>query len=408
MQACLSFVVEFSHFNESLKAHDHLSIIQTIWRMIILPLLAPNNSHQLLKAAHSFIFGCLRLPHVFHSYFMMNDFLIFRKEEVYFILKKVMESTQRLVLQFKDENVSHAMQGLWFDCTVLLPSFKAPATAEHGKDEPETVQEQRDPLFNKVLYVFKREVSESTVKDHQNSLIYNNRDNSMISEFFFRLSNLVCSLDEVCLAEIVTRMDKFQEETFACLFTTALKLLQVLSNDAKKVFRFLNIQFKLREECLDLFPPKSLLLHGLEFAFNAILGDRGISACNLQATIVDKIKMPFDPRFSSFVEGFEYHTSSEALDSLARVKTLSYSHLSLDSNLYEASIQERHIDFIRQNLLLIVDSNCMVRNQEFLSLLSYLCSYFRLHQGVTSFLSFLVPFHHLGRIQKELQTAQRT
>lgn len=363
-----------------------------LWRVIILPLLTSPRSPAVLRAAHAFVFSSLQLPHFFNRYFMMNDFLIFRKEEVYFILKKVMESTQKAVLPLKDESVSQVINGLWFDCSVLLPGFKSPPVYETCKEESESSSEQLDALFNKVIYVFKREISESKVTDHQNSLIYNNRDNTLIAEFFLKLGNLILSLDEVSLADLITRMDKFQQETFECIHSVSFKLLALFKNDVKKLFTFFGLCFKFKDS---VESPKSFQLKvtsSLEYAFRTIIKKDGLQPAALSVFIAEKMKMSLDPNFDESIESFNYMRSSDKVLSSPRVKQLGESSFPLDNGAYEASIQERHMDFIKQNIVLIVDSNCMVRTQEFFRLLNHLCSYFRLHLGIPSFFEFLEDF----------------
>lgn len=317
-------------------------------------------------------------------------------------MKKVMESTQKIVHQIKDENVSQAIGGLWFDCSLFLPGFSVTPAKEMIKEDNDNSHEQANSLFNKIIYVFKREVFGSTVKDHQNSLIYNNRDNSLISEFFFKLGNLILDLDEICLSDLIIRMDKFQEETFECIYFTALKLHQMFRNDINKVFEFFNIKIKMKENCMDQNQFAPSLLHSLEFSFEKIMADYEIPYVQLATFITEKMKLPFDQTFRDKVETFSYGRSSEKISDNARAKVLTDSSIPIDNNLYEASIQERHVDFIRQNILLIVDSNCMIRTQEFFGLISHLCSFFRLHLGVPCFLEFLDNFRKSFNLPKGL------
>lgn len=343
----------------------------------------------LLRVVQQFVFGCLRLPHFFHSYFMTNDFLIFRQEEVYQTLVKVMQSTQKIVMSTKAEVLPQVMHGLVFDCYVFLPEFRdSPQT-----DQIDSGKDTSDPIFSKIAYLFKREISSSTVADHQNSLIYNIRENSLISEFFGRLSGMIISLDEIYLSDLVCRLSRFSEETFDCLLNTGFKMMaSYFRSDFMKVLAFMNVSLEMSKVDAMRLSAEKLLAMGLAYSILAIYKDRGIDIVPLQNHIATRVDGDLFEGFRSCVTSFSYLTAASKLTSSARLKPLAENRLMMEGYLYEASIQERQLDFIKKHMVLLVDSNCIASSKEFFELVRHLCNHFRHENNLDDFLMFLRDF----------------
>lgn len=360
-----------------------------IWRYCILPLISPQQTNGRLRIVNQFTFNCIQLPHFFHSYFMTCDFVIFRQEEVYQILIKIMQSTQHIIMKARSDLIPQLIHGLVFDCSLFLPGFRDLVQM----DPSESTLDKPDSIFSKIAYILKREISTSTVSDHQNSLIYNIRENSIISDFFDRLSGLIISMDEIYLCDLVCRLNRFAEEMFDSICHTGIKLMAShFKHDASKVMQFMNVYMIFDKSIILEIPADKLLMMCMAYSMLKIFKDKAVESVALRNHIKTKIEMDVFDHFCSAVKSFTYTEASSTINSMLRLKPLAENRLMMEGYLYEASIHERQLDFIRKNILLIVDANCMANTPAFFDMIRHLCNQFRQENDLDSFVQFLNYF----------------
>lgn len=420
----LSFVVDYAKMCAATKSVQHFLCIQDILLKTIKPLLSEwsgmtteqtlmiaettkqekfsiefPKSVEALKTVLKFLFAVFKLPNFLSVMFMLNDFLVFRTDQVLDLLRLVFRCCSDIASHIPGEEIFTSLQGLRFDCSILLSVFRpnegGANVGEMMNTNPETTL-PKDEMFTKVVYVLKQEISSSTVSDHQNSLGYNGRDQVLIREFFETLLQLLLTFDQLCYHDLLIRLCRFPCEVLMCCHEFVSKVLPQFGRDTRQALHCLNIsavhapgslysQYDIRPWQSDstafnigyltavLFraTQKTLQSMGLEFKEQQM---HQLAQKNPQ--------MKLDQQILSSITDVQLGTRSQPtqrrLGSKNRLPRRCCENLLLhESPLYRTSITERYHEFIVENFMELVDSCCLSTKPEFFNLLSVVVSFLK-------------------------------
>ena len=428
-----TFVLDYAKFCGSIKIVDHFLLLQDLIRFVVKPLLThsyyhPHEAHsisahpskevaavtkhpsQALKTVLKFLFSAFKVPNFLQVMFLLNDFLVFRSNEVLGVLRLAMEKLQSLSSRLAGEEIFTCLQGLRFDCTVLLQVLRTPDQPSLTAERTTITNEKSlpiDEMFTKMVYVLKKEVSSSTVADHQNSLGYNGRDQSVVSDFFDTLQQFLLSFDHISYQLLLMRLSKFPNEVFSCCHEFLVKILPQFGRDARKALACLQIT---ATHCADspLAKVDENDSNGICATFNSsyltamlYLATKKILESLGQQYTTDHFtqfasKRPWirlDLQLLSHISeirfGCDSFTVSDPRPNKALLARKCTENLLLhESHLYRTSITERYFEFVLENFSELVDSCSFAASPEFFSLIS--CVQFFLKQSPT--LDLLIRF----------------
>lgn len=416
----LSFIIDYGKMCGATKSVQHFLCIQDIILQTIFPLLSEwseaadeqsrviddqksdqpwsgcARSPEGLRTILKFLFAAFKLPSLLSVMFMLNDFLVFRADRVLQLLRVINRCCSQVAAHIRGEEVFTGLQGLRFDCTVLLgilkPQELGAAPGEFPSHNADPGLLPKDEMFTKVVYVLKQEISSSTVSDHQNSLGYNGRDQSLIRDFFETLLQLLLTFDQFCYHDLLVRLCRFPCEVLSCCQEFISKILPQFGRDTRQALKCLNIsavhspgsvysQFDNRPSHSDSSIFNSSYQIAVLFrATQKILQSIGLDFQEHQLNNYPQIKLDQKIQISiiDVKLGIRQQISTGRFGSKNRlVRRCSENLLLYESSLYRTSITERYQEFIVENFVDIVDSCCLSTKSEFFALLTVITNFLR-------------------------------
>lgn len=412
-------MIEYFHYcNKTRISWDHVPIVHSILLDLVNPLLFQQNIQlPLLKVLLTFVFCVLSQRQLITSLILNNDFLIFRAPRIEPLITQCLKISQKVAIKLRWPDIFKDSERLPFDCKVLVlkdvsapdsrpaqttmtyPSMHSPSLqpSHHSSPPYHHLEQSIEEMDNKIIFTFKREAEESAVIDHQNSLIYNNRDNTLIHDFFTRLSSLLSTFNEVSLANILHRLNKFTEEVFQCAIHTGVKLLSGLGNSPRRVLRFFRVVVEYDEEkSVVEHSPNTVLMSLLYLSCKQILesSHQEQAAEGLLSVLFSKFHHKLDDGFmkSLAIKSIKILPIESSDNCTGILKRRVVNRLMIDSHTFDSSIQSFLLKFARTNFNIIVDANCMSQEPDFFSMTKTVSSFIRQTGSIDDLLDFLVVY----------------
>jgi hypothetical protein len=387
----LNFLEKYMELCEQCSLTDYILLYQVLLKDSLTPALdhlrrvpVSNTSEHLcstIRYLKRFVWKLLANKRFYQTVFMMNDFLNFRPELLFDVLKSLLALNQKMLLvwiQTMDVSVKNCIS---FNFSLFEKGADSISLPSKGQAEVSNL----NSMMNKAMFIFKREPLCSEVNDHQNALMYHNRDQTLISSFFKTLEVFLAKFDEIELQFVVLRLHWFLDELFFCLIKVVSTMRTFKKLDLSGLYTLFGFSIVWEEGEKPKDDLSQSLPYILQSVFQKVIDDHQLPVK------VDSLQMNWKKQ-NKITEDSEWRGIKEV--SFMRpmgqkVKELELIQLCFDHQTYHTAISERNTEFIENNFWLLFDSNIFINSDELETFIVNLAANFRKEKSHMRYLGFL-------------------